>query len=68
MGNADEFIDTMIKTEKEEIQEYPMEINNGLDEYSETCLICGQQFKDELDMINHQFLHTNDDFTYDEVL
>lgn len=32
------------------------------------CYICNEQFTDELQMVQHQFLHSNDDFTYDMVL
>lgn len=68
MGNADDMLfDTMIKTEKEEVQECSLEFNQTETEgYSETCF-CGKEFYDELEMINHQFLHTNDVFTCDEV-
>lgn len=54
----------VIKQEKDEVLEFGDQNQNEFFQ----CFICQQTFTNDLDMINHQFLHTNDDLTYDMVL
>lgn len=68
-----------IKVEKDNDWEYGLQSNSEkLDtagdvesteaEHEYKCYLCQEKFSTDLEMINHQFLHTNEDFSYDMVL